>query len=367
MTTDAGRLDAIFRRFMSDLGAALGAPLVVLGERLGLYRAIEAAAPAGLTAAELAAGSGIREDLASEWLLNQAASGYLEHDASTGRFRLSPEYAAALVDSDALRMLRRAFLAAIESAMSLERLEAAYRSGSGVAWPAGHDPGPLLRPLLRYESLAAMTTEWVPALAGVDTRLRAGGAAAELGCGDGCVTSYLAAAYPLARVVGFDPDRRVVADAAARRGRPSNADFRVGSFTAFEAPGGAGHNGSARRSGGGEGYDLVVSVDTFHEEPDPIAAAEGVRRGLRPDGVWMVVEPAAGFGPDEAVSLCGRFISGAAATGCIPDWAAEHQGDGRLGVRAGEARLRRAITAAGFGRVRRAAETAWHVVIEARP
>jgi SAM-dependent methyltransferase len=362
MTIDAGRLDALFRRFMSDLGAALVAPLVVLGERLGLYRALEAAGPTGLTAAELAAATGINEDLFGEWLTNQAAAGYLEYDAQQRRFRLAPEYAAALVDAEALRTLRRAFLAVIEASGSLDRLERAYRTGQPVRWPEGRDPGPLLRPLLRYESLAAMTTEWVPALAGVDTRLRAGGAAAELGCGDGAITSVLAAAYPRSIVVGFDPDGRNVAEASARAGRPSNADFRIGSFTTFDMPEDPGRNGAPGARGG---YDLVVSVDTYHAEPDPIAAAEAVRRRLRPDGVWMIVEPVAGPGPDEAVGPCGRLLTGAAATGCLPEWGVPPS-RGALGARAGESRLRRAVTAGGFGRVRPAVETAWHLVLEAR-
>lgn len=361
MGLDPRRVDALYHRFMADLGAALSVPLVALGVRLGFYRALAAAGSTGLTGRELALLTGASESLVAEWLVNQAAGGYLEFDEPSGRFRLTPECAAVFGDQHGLRVLCDALLAALDVARDLDRIDSRYRGGgNGDGDADAHAARPLsaarFYPVLRAEAIAALTSEWIPALAGVDTRLRKGGSAAELGCWDGWLTRELAAAYPRALCIGFDPDPRNI-ELARAAGAPRNAAFRVGTFTSFGPP-----------DADFPGYDLVVSVDTFHAEPDPVVAAGNVRRRLKPDGVWMVVEPIAGRAPKEAIHPCGRILSAAAATGVVPQWAAAAAGEGGpLGARAGEAKLRRAITTAGFGRVRLAAGSPWHMVLEARP
>jgi SAM-dependent methyltransferase len=348
---DPDALDAFLGRFVADLGATATAAGIVIGHRLGLYCEL-AAGPS--TPDELAARTGTHPRPVTEWLHGQAAGGYVVHDAATGRFHLDPVQSFCLTDPDGPVYLPGAFLLALGALRAEPRITDSFRTGTGMGWHE-HDPDVFLgcEAFFRPGYLANLTTNWIPALEGVEERLRAGGRVADLGCGHGASTVIMAGAYPDATIHGSDYHDGSIARArerAAAAGVADRATFEVASAQTFS----------------GRDYDLITTFDCLHDMGDPVGAARHVREALAPDGAWMLVEPAAGSTPAENHHPLGRLYYGFSSLLCVPN-ALSQGGDRALGAQAGEPALREVVEEAGFTRFRRATGTPFNDVYEVRP
>ncbi len=347
---DGRKLDAFVQHVVGELGAAASAVLVRIGDRLGLYRALAEAGPA--TPAELAARTDTHERYVREWLANQAAGGYVTYDPSTGRYTLPPEQAVALATDDSPASVQGAFQVLSAMTRAEARIAEAFRTGGGLAWG---EQDPVLfegtERFFRPGYAANLIERWIPALEGIEPRLRAGGSVADVGCGHGASTLLMARAYPRSQFVGFDTHPASI-DAARSRAAEAGLDGRV-RFEVADAgsfPGG--------------GYDLVAHFDSLHDMVDPVGAARRVRQALAPEGAWMLVEPAAGDRVEDNLNPVGRLFYAASTLICVPNSLAGH--GPALGAQAGEARLRQVAEQAGFRRFRRATETPFNIVCEAR-
>jgi SAM-dependent methyltransferase len=351
-TIDQGRLEQFMGQFVQDLGAALSVATVVLGDKLGLYKAMADGAP--VTSAELAERTGTEERYVQEWLSAQAAGGYVTYDAASGSFTLPPEQAMALAQDDSPAFIPGAFQLAASLVKDEPKIAAAFRSGDGVGWHE-HD-GDLFcgtERFFRPGYIANLVTNWIPALEGVDEKLTAGGLVADVGCGHGASTLILAQAYPQSKFVGYDYHSESIerARAGARAaGVEDRVSFEVASAKDFP----------------GDGYDLVAMFDCLHDMGDPVGAAAHVRRALNDEGTWLIVEPFANDRLEDNLNPVGRVFYSASTMICTP--ASRDQEVGlALGAQAGEARLRAVVTEGGFTRFRRATETPFNLVLEARP
>jgi len=349
---DQAKLDAFVGRFLGDLGTAMHLPTVLVGDRLGLYQAMADGEP--VTPAALAERTGTAERYVKEWLAAQAAAGYVDYDAADGSFRLPPEHAALLIDQGAPVFIPGAFQLAASSVKDEPQITEAFRTGEGVAW---HDHHPDLfvgcERFFRPGYAAHLTAEWLPALEGVEAKLRAGAKVADVGCGHGASTLIMAAAFPQSTFVGFDYHDASIE--AARRSAESaglDANTRFDVASAQEFP--------------GTGYDFVAFFDCLHDMGDPVGAARHVLSSLAPDGTWMIVEPYANDRLEDNLNPVGKIYYSASTLVCTPASKAQEVGLA-LGAQAGERRLRDVVTQAGFTRFRRAAETPVNSVYEARP
>jgi SAM-dependent methyltransferase len=348
---DQDKLEGLVGQFVVDLGAALHAVGVVVGDRLGLYRALAEGGAA--SADELAARSGCEPRSVREWLRGQAAGGYVTYDPQTERYALSPEQAFALVDPQGLS-LPGGFLMAISTAKDEPKITQAYRSGSGLGWHEHHeDLFPGTERFFRAGYGASLTSSWIPSLTGVEEKLRAGARVADVGCGHGASTILMALAYPGSSFFGFDYHDASIDEArkrAAAAGVADRVSFQVASASAYP----------------GRDYDLVTVFDALHDLGDPVGAARHVLRSLQPDGAFMLVEPFANDRVEDNFNPVGRMFYSASALICVPNSLSQEVG-AALGAQAGERRLGEVLTEAGFKHVRRAAETPFNLVIEARP
>jgi 2-polyprenyl-3-methyl-5-hydroxy-6-metoxy-1,4-benzoquinol methylase len=339
-------------RFVQDFGAGATAPLVVLGDKLGLYKAMADGAP--VTPAQLAERTECNERYIREWLCQQAASGYVDYDASAGTFRLPPEQALALADDRSPAFIAGAFQVLAAMVKDQPRIAERFRSGDGLAWHEhDHDLFEGTERFFRPGYLANLVDSWLPALDGVTDKLEAGARVADIGCGHGASTILMAEAYPRSTFVGSDYHESSI-EAARRSAEHAGVVDRV----MFEVA-------SAKAFGGGP-FDLVCVFDALHDMGDPIGAARHVRSQLAPDGTWMVVEPFAKDAVEENLNPVGRVFYAASTLICTPASLSQEVG-AALGAQAGEQRLTDVLTAGGFTRVRRAAETPFNLVLEARP
>jgi SAM-dependent methyltransferase len=348
---DETRVEAFLERILDEIGAAVNVPLAVIGARLGLYAAM--ADGAAVTPAELARRTGTHERYVREWLAAQAAGGYVEYDPETGTYALPPEHAAVLADASSPVYQGGMFQSASAAIQAQDHVADRFRTGDGLGWHEHHDDlfhGTDSVFGLAYR--AYLVQEWIPALDGVEAKLRAGARVADVGCGYGTATIILAEAFPESAFVGFDyhPEsiERARANAAAA-GVEDRVRFEVASATAFP----------------GAGYDVVACFDALHDLGDPAAAARHIREALAPDGTWMIVEPQAGDRVEDNLHPLGRIRYSLSTLVCTPG-SLSQPGRAALGTLAGEARLSEAIRAGGFGQVRRAAETPFNMVLEAR-
>jgi SAM-dependent methyltransferase len=350
-TIDDNRLAGLLDRFVNDLGATVSAGNVLIGDKLGLYRALAEAGP--LTAAELAEYTGTSERYVREWLPGQAAGHYVTYDADSGRYSLSAEQAFAFADPAGLG-LPGAFELAVASLAAEPKIVDAFRTGRGVAW-GEHHAGVFtgVERFFRPGYVANLLSSWIPAVTGLADRLAAGIAVADVGCGLGASTRIMADAYPASSVRGFDPHVESIdlaRKAAGEAGLGARCDFAVAHAQDFP----------------GTGYGLVATFDCLHDMGDPLAAARHIRSVLSDDGVWLIVEPFAGDSPADNLTPVGRVYYSFSTFLCVPH-AISEGADDALGNQAGEAGIRAVVQAAGFRTFRRAAETPFNLVYEARP
>ena len=352
MAIDQEKLEAFLGKAVGDMGAAFSAALVVIGEKIGLYKAMAGAGP--MTSTELAKKTGAAERYVREWLAAQAAGGYVTYDAATGSYTLPEEQAYALAVEDSPAYLPGAFQLITSVLKDEPKLTEAFRTGKGVGWHE-HDPGLFegTERFFRPNYIANLTSSWIPALAGVEAKLKNGARVADVGCGHGASTIVLAKAYPNSTFVGFDyhaPSIERANKAAAAAGVADRTKFQVAKAKDFP----------------GKDYDLVAFFDCLHDMGDPVGASAHVKESLAQDGTWMIVEPFAGDKVEDNLNPVGRLFYAASTMVCTGASLAQEVGLA-LGAQAGEARLREVVTAGGFTRFRRATQTPFNLVLEARP
>lgn len=351
MAVDQDKVMELLHRFVGDLGATVHAGNVVVGERLGLYKAL---IEGPMSAADLAGRTGTSSRYVTEWLRGQAAGGYIEVDAATETYSLSEEQAFALTNPDNGVYLPGAFVLALGALRAEPRVEQAFRDGSGIGWHEQHsDVFDGCEQFFRPGYVANLVASWIPALDGVEATLRTGGTVADIGCGLGASSVLMARAFPATRVTGSDYH-----DGSIEIARKRAADAGVADRTAFQV--------ASAQTFAGSGYDLATTFDCLHDMGDPLAAARHIRQALAPDGTWMIVEPYAGDSYADNLNPVGRVYYGFSTFLCLPN-ALSQSGGVALGAQAGEAAIRRIVTDAGFTRFRRVAETPFNLVFEARP
>jgi SAM-dependent methyltransferase len=349
---DEAKLEAFMGQAVTDMGAIISAPLMVIGEKLGLYKAMAGAGP--LSSQEVAERSGAAERSVREWLRNQAAGGYVTYDPESDRYTLPDEQALALADEDSPFYI----LGVYDSIASLyadeDQILDAFRTGAGMGWHE-HDHR-LFRGTERFFRpgyRAHLVAEWIPALEGVQEKLERGAKVADVGCGHGVSTIIMADAFPNSELFGFDYHA-----ASIERAREAAAEAGVADRVTFEV--------ASAKDYPGTGYDLVCVFDCLHDMGDPVGASAHVLETLDDDGTWMIVEPFANDQVEENLNPVGRVFYGASTVICTPASLDQEVGLA-LGAQAGEARLAEVIGQGGFTRVRRATETPFNLILEARP
>ena len=352
MAVDEQKLHELLVKAVTDFGATWHAPLVVIGDKLGLYKALAEAGP--LYADELAQRTDTAERYVREWLASQAAGGYITYHPESGRYSLSEEQAFMMANENSPAFVPGAFQTAVATLKAVPKIENAFRTGEGVGW-GEHDPELFCgtERFFRPNYAANLIQSWIPALDGVDEKLKRGGRVADIGCGHGASTILMARAYPNSTFIGFDYHEPSI-ELANHKAEEAGVSDRQ----RFEA---ATAKGSA-----GSGYDLVTCFDCLHDMGDPAGAAAHVLRTLDPDGAWMIVEPFAGDTVEENLNPVGRAFYSVSTLVCTPCSLSQEVGRG-LGAQAGEAQLREVVTEGGFTRFRRATETPFNLVLEARP
>jgi 2-polyprenyl-3-methyl-5-hydroxy-6-metoxy-1,4-benzoquinol methylase len=352
LSLDEHKLHELLDRTIVDFGGASMAPLVVIGDRLGLYRALTTDGPA--TSTELASRTATNERYVREWLNAQAASGYVAYEAQTGRYSLTPEQALVFAQEDGPAFIVGAFQTSLAAARIVDRLTDSFRTGEGIGWHEhDHELFHGIERFFRSSYVGNLVNTWIPSLDGVEPKLRAGARVADIGCGHGASTILMAQAFPKSDFVGFDYHLESIAEANARARRAGVADrCRFEAASAKDFP--------------GRNYDLVTVFDALHDMGDPAGASRHVRTTLAPEGSWMIVEPYAGDRVEENLNPVGRAYYAGSTLICTPCSLAQEVGLA-LGAQAGEARMRAVVQGAGFTHFRRAMQTPFNLVYEARP
>ena len=351
---DQSRLGAFMGQAVVDLAAGFSAPLVRLGARLGLYRALAEGGPA--TPGGLAERTETEPRMVRDWLGNQAAAGYVTYDAASGEYTLPPEQAVALADDESEFYLLGAYDILASLFADEDRLVEAFRSGAGLPW-SEHDHRLFTGTEIFFRAgyRQHLVGDWLPALDGVVEKLEAGARVADVGCGHGVSTIIMAEAFPASTFVGFDSHAGGI-----ERAREAAAEAGVAHRVRFEVAGADAYPG--------EGYELVCLFDAFHDLGDPAAAGRHIRETLAPDGTVMLVEPQAGDGTEDNLNPVGRLFYAGSTMICVPHAIADGGPQTpALGNQASEATLRAVLEEAGLRSLRRAAETPFNRVLEARP
>jgi SAM-dependent methyltransferase len=348
---DQAKLHEFVMRAVGEMGAAMNTALIVIGDKLGLYKAMSGAGP--MTSAELAKKSGTTERYVREWLASQAAGGFVTYDAASGKYTLPPEQALALADETSPVFLPGFFEVVAACVKDEPKITEAFRSGKGVGWHE-HDHGLFAgtERFFRPNYRAHLISEWIPALGDTEAKLKAGARVADVGCGLGTSTILMAQAYPKSTFVGFDYH-----DGSIKMAREAAAKAGVGDRVKFEV--------AKAKDYPGKGFEFVAFFDCLHDMGDPEGAAKHVKESMAQDGTWMIVEPFAHDKLEDNLNPIGRVYYAASTMLCTPASLSQEVGLA-LGAQAGEGRLSKILKAAGFSRVRRAAETPFNIVLEAR-
>jgi len=352
MPMDQAKLDEFMSKLLHDMGAAATGALVVIGDKLGLYKALAEAGP--LAPAQLADRTGTAERYVREWLAAQAAAGYVHYQPETGTYSMTAEQALALADEQSPVFVSGAFEVIASMFKDEPKISEAFRSGRGVGW---HEHSPCLfrgtERFFRAGYAAHLVSEWLPALTGVREKLERGARVADVGCGHGASTLVMARAFPNSTFTGFDyhgPSVERATAAAREAGVEQHCRFEIADAKSYA----------------GTGYDLVAFFDCLHDMGDPVGVAKHVLQSLDADGTWMIVEPYATDAVEGNLNPVGRIFYAASTMICVPASLSQEVGLA-LGAQAGEARLRQVVLAGGFTRFRRAAVTPFNLVLEARP
>ena len=352
MSASEAKVQELVGKVVGDAGAAMTAALVHVGDQLGLWKGL---AHGPQTPAELAKRTGTAERYVREWLPAMAAAGYATWDAKAQRFSLTPEQALAFAEEGSPAAMAGLFELITAMFRAQPKIQAAFKSGKGVGWHE-HDAC-LFRGTERFFRpgyAANLISSWLPALEGVLAKLERGVSVADVGCGHGASTILMAQAFPRSRFTGFDyhaPSVEAARSAAQAAGLgPERVKFEVSPAKAFP----------------GAGYALVTFFDCLHDMGDPVGAAAHVRQALAPDGTWMIVEPFAGDAIEQNLNPVGRVFYSASTMICTPASLSQEVGLA-LGAQAGEKRLREVVQQGGFSRFRRATETPFNLILEARP
>jgi SAM-dependent methyltransferase len=349
---DMEKLMGFVFRAVDEVGATLNTALVMMGDRLGLYRGLAGAGP--LTPAELAQRTGTAERYVREWLNAQAAGAYVTYDPDSGRYTLPAEHAIALTDESSPAYLPGFFQAALGSVLDSPRITEAAKTSEGVGWHEhSQDVFDGVERFFRAGYNAHLVAEWLPALDTVVDKLQRGATVADVGCGHGASTILMAQAFPASTFVGSDYHEGSITTARQRA-----AEAGVSDRVRFEVAPASSYSGTR--------YDLVTMFDCLHDMGDPAGAARHVRQSLAADGTWMIVEPIAGDRVQDNLNPVGRVYYGFSTLLCTPASLSQEVGLA-LGAQAGEARIRDVVTQAGLTRFRRASETPFNAVFEARP
>jgi 2-polyprenyl-3-methyl-5-hydroxy-6-metoxy-1,4-benzoquinol methylase len=350
MSIDENKLNEFLGKAVGDLGAAMSATLVLVGDRLGLYKAL---ATGALSSVELAQRTGTNERYVREWLGNQGASGYVQYDAASGKWSLTPEQALCLADPNGPVDVPGAYNIVEATFHALGRTLENFKTGKGMEWGEHHSC--LFHGTERFFRAgynANLVTSWLPALDGVVDKLKRGARVADVGCGHGASTLLMAKTYPKSTFVGYDyhaDSIRVAKERAAAAG-VGNAQFEVSDAVSYT----------------GNGFDVIAFFDCLHDMGDPVGAARHAREALKPDGTAMIVEPFANDRLQDNLNPVGRVMYGASSQICVPVSLARK--GPALGAQAGEAKLREVVVkGGGFAKFRRATETPFNLVLEARP
>ena len=347
---DMAKVEALVGKLVGDVGASLSAALIALGDRLGIYKAMADGEP--VTPAGLAKKTGLNERYLREWLSAQAAGGYVDYDSEAKSFSLSPEQAMALAQEGSPAFFVGAFDIVQSVWLDEGKIEHAFRTGEGVGW---HEHSACLfkgtERFFRPGYNANLIDSWIPALEGVRERLEQGGEVADVGCGHGASTILMAQAFPKAHFHGFDYHQPSI-----DRAREAAKEAGVADRVVFEK--------AAAKDFPAHDYDLVTMFDCLHDMGDPVGAGKHVKETMKPDGVWMVVEPFANDALEDNLNPVGRIYYAASTMICTPASRAQEVGLA-LGAQAGESRLRSVMEEAGFSHVRRATETPFNLVFEA--
>jgi 2-polyprenyl-3-methyl-5-hydroxy-6-metoxy-1,4-benzoquinol methylase len=348
---DPDKLNALLGQAVQDMGAALHAPLIVIGDKLGLYRAMGDGVP--VTAAQLAQRTGTAERYIREWLNANAAGKFVEYEPASDTYFMTPEQALALAQDDTPIHLPGFYHMLASLMKDEEKITEIYRTGEGMGWHE-HEKGLFegCERFFRPTYLANLVSSWIPALDGVDAKLKAGARVADIGCGHGASTLLMAKAYPKSRFFGFDyhaPSIETARKKAAAAGVSDQVNFDVAPSKAFP----------------GKDYDLVAFFDCLHDMGDPAGASRHVRESLAPGGTWMIVEPFAHDAIAANLNPVGRIMYSASASVCVPCSLSQEVALG-LGAQAGPAKIEKVVRDGGFTRFRKATETPFNMVFEAR-
>jgi SAM-dependent methyltransferase len=353
MVVDEAKLHELLGKAVNEWGAAEGALLTFAGDKLGLFKAMAGAGE--LTPEELAKKTGTQPRIIKEWLAAQAAGGFVTYNPASGTYTLPEEQAFALIDENSPAYIAGFYQTLVSLFKDQEKIIEAFRTGKGLGWGDHHHY--LFEGTERFfkpNYVANLTTSWIPALDGVEDKLRRGEEAkvADVGCGHGASTILMAKAYPNSQIIGFDYHKPSIewARKQAEKEGLKNITFEVAGATDYP----------------GDDYDLVAFFDCFHDMGNPTGAAKHVLQTLKKkDGTWMLVEPFANDKVEDNLNPLGRVFYAASTMICVP--ASLNENGPALGAQAGEVRIRELVKSAGFSKFRRATQTPFNLVFEARP
>lgn len=353
MNINEQKLHELLGKFVGDLGATMAAGSVVIGEKLGLYKAMREPYER-ITSAELAKRTNTTERYVREWLNTQAAGGYIEYDPENKSYFLTDEQAFVLTNEESAAYLPGAFILATSALQAIPKITERFKTGEGLGWHEHHED------LFRGTELffrpgygVHLVTDWIPSLDGVEEKLKVGAKAADIGCGHGASTILMAQAFPNSEFYGFDYHDKSIETArqkAEQAGVSDRVKFEVAKSKEFP----------------GEDYDFVTFFDCLHDMGDPVGAAKHVKHSLKSDGSWMIVEPFANDKTEDNLNPVGRVYYSASTLICTPASLSQEVGLA-LGAQAGEKRLREVAMAGGFSSLRRTNETPFNIILEAKP